>query len=83
MTKYPQPLNITPQGQQLLEALRQADDWIGRAEIAQRVSKTSLNKWDVGMLKKLEDEGLIEARKKPHNSPIGYEWEYRAISQSE
>jgi DNA-binding HxlR family transcriptional regulator len=81
-SSYPQPLNVTPQGQQILDVIREMGDWIGRAEIARRVEKTKLNKWDVGMLKKLENDGLIEARKIPFHGAIGYEWEYRAIQPS-
>jgi len=81
-SKYPRPAKITTQGQQILNVLLSEHDWMGRGELAQRMNKASLNKWDIGLLQKLEAEGMIEARKIPHHSPIGYEWEYRAITGS-
>lgn len=81
-SKYPRPTQITAQGEQLLNILLAEQDWLGRRELAQRMNKTSLNKWDIGLLQKLEDEGKLESRKIPHHSPIGFEWEYRAITGS-
>lgn len=73
------PVPLTPQAQQLLDALRQAGDWINRTALARRVDKTALNKWDVILLAKLVDAGLVETMQIPRHGPIGYEWKYRAI----
>jgi hypothetical protein len=70
---------LTPQAQQILDALLESGDWINRAEIARRVEKNALNKWDVILLAKLADAGLIETMQIPRHGPIGYEWKYRAV----
>jgi hypothetical protein len=43
-------------------------------------NKNALNKWDIVLLGKLADAGLIETQQVPHHGPIGYEWQYRAKS---
>ncbi len=73
----------TPKAQDILDVLRAADGWIGRSELAKRLHKNALNKWDVVLLSKLEVAGLIEMRQIPHHGPIGYEWQYRALSNNQ
>lgn len=73
------PVSLTPQAQQLLDALREAATWVNRTELAKRVGKTALNKWDVILLAKLVDAGLIETMQIPRHGPIGYEWKYRVV----
>jgi len=75
----PNLIPLTPQAQQILDALHQAADWINRTELAKRLGKTALNKWDVILLAKLVDAGLIETMQIPRHGPIGYEWRYRAV----
>ena len=75
----PNPIPLTPQAQQILDALREAGTWVNRTELAKRVNKTALNKWDVILLAKLVDAGLIETMQIPRHGPIGYEWKYRAV----
>jgi hypothetical protein len=70
----------TPKALEILEALRDAHEWIGRSALASRLDKSALNKWDIVLLGKLADAGLIETRQIPHHGPIGYEWQYRAVS---
>jgi hypothetical protein len=72
-------VSLTPQAQQLLDTLREAATWVNRTELAKRVGKTALNKWDVILLAKLVDAGLIETMQIPRHGPIGYEWKYRAV----
>ena len=79
-SQTPQPPILTPQGQQILDVLRETADWVGRAALAAKMKK-SLNKWDIALLGKLETAGLIETRKVPHHGPIGYEWQYRAVTE--
>lgn len=73
----------TPKAQAILDVLHEAGEWIGRAELASRLNKNALNKWDIVLLSKLGDAGLIEMRQIPHHGPIGYEWQYRAISNNQ
>jgi len=75
--------NLTPKGQELLDLLREVGGWVGRAELATRLKKNVLNKWDIVLLSKLSDAGLIEMRQIPHHGPIGYEWQYRALSNNQ
>jgi len=82
MTNTPSP-KLTPQAQVILDALREAGDWVGRSELATKLNKNALNKWDVVLLGKLSDAGLIEMRQIPHHGPIGYEWQYRAIPNTQ
>ena len=74
------PTPLTPQAQQILDALRDAGTWVNRTELAKRIGKTALNKWDVILLTKLADAGLIETMQIPRHGPIGYEWKYRAAA---
>ena len=74
---------LTPQAQQLLEALRRAGGWLNRSELAKQVGKSTLNKWDFILLNKLGDAGLIEVQQIPHHGAIGYEWQYRAVEDDE
>ncbi|GAB4523309.1 MAG: hypothetical protein OHK0046_36830 [Anaerolineae bacterium] len=79
MTDSPDP-KLTPKAQALLDVLKEMDGWMGRADLAARLNKKALNKWDIVLLSKLHDAGLIEMRQIPHHGPIGYEWQYRAVS---
>lgn len=71
--------NPTPKARAILDILREVAGWIGRSELATCLNKNALNKWDIVLLSKLEEAGLIETRQIPHHGPIGYEWQYRAI----
>jgi hypothetical protein len=79
MTDQKPDVNLTPKAEALLEALREAADWINRSELARRTDKSALNKWDLVLLDKMSDAGLIETRQIPRHGPIGYEWQYRAL----
>jgi hypothetical protein len=70
---------LTPQAQQLLMVLRDVADWVNRTELAKLAGKSALNKWDVVLLGKLAEAGLIETKQVPRHGPIGYEWRYRAV----
>lgn len=74
---------LTPKAEQLLEALHEANDWINRTALATSINKKSLNKWDVILLAKMDTAGLIETRKIDHHGPIGYEWQYRFVEETE
>lgn len=70
---------LTPKAQVLLNALRAAEDWLNRSQLAQGAKKTALNKWDLILLDKLLAARLIEMRQRLRHGPIGYEWQYRAV----
>ena len=70
----------TPKAQELLDALRELDEWVSRSTLATKLDKKALNKWDIILLGKLADAGLIEVQQIPHHGPIGYEWQYRAVA---
>lgn len=82
MSDESQP-KLTPKALALLDVLRQVGGWINRSDLAVHLSKKTLNKWDIVLLGKLEDAGLMEMRQIPHHGPIGYEWQYRAISSNQ
>jgi DNA-binding HxlR family transcriptional regulator len=75
----PDSIELTPQGQILLDALREAGDWVNRSAIAKIAGKSALNKWDLVLLERLVEVGLIETKQIPRHGPIGYEWRYRAV----
>ena len=80
MTSQPtDPAPLTPQAQQLLELMCEASDWINRSQLARLSGKTALNKWDLVLLERLVEAGLIEAKQIPRHGPIEYEWRYRAV----
>ena len=78
-----QEYTLTPRAWEHLNALFEVGKWIGRSELATRLNKNALNKWDIRLLSKLADAGLIETRRIPHHGPIGYEWQYRALSKNQ
>ena len=73
----------TAKAQAILDALHGLDEWINRSALATRLEKKSLNKWDIILLGKLAEAGLIETRQIPHHGPIGYEWQYRAVTNNQ
>jgi DNA-binding HxlR family transcriptional regulator len=75
----PDSNELTPQGQMLLDALRKTDAWVNRSAIAKIAGKSALNKWDLVLLERLVEAGLIETKQIPRHGPIGYEWQYRAV----
>jgi len=79
----PSETPLTPQAEEILRVLREAGEWMNRAELAKRSGKSALNKWDVILLAKLAEAGLIEVMQVPRHGPIGYEWRYRAAVPAE
>ena len=51
--------NPTPKAQAILDVLHETGEWISRSELATRLNKNALNKWDIVLLSKLGDAGLI------------------------
>jgi hypothetical protein len=74
---------LTPKAEEILDALRAANGWISRSALAARLNKSALNKWDLVLLGKLAEAGLVETRQVPHHGPIGYEWQYRSVSNDQ
>lgn len=79
----PESTELTQQGQLLLDTLRGAGGWINRSAIARLAEKSALNKWDLILLKRLTEAGLIQTKQIPRHGPIGYEWQYRAVQPSQ
>ena len=48
----------TAKAQEILDTLLDAGEWIGRSDLATRLEKKSLNKWDIILLSKLTEAGL-------------------------
>jgi hypothetical protein len=78
-----QLIHLTPRAQQLYDALIQVRGWINRTELAKLTGKSALNKWDLVLLNKLTDTGLIEIKQIPRHGLINYEWQYRALERNE
>jgi hypothetical protein len=70
---------LTPRAQQLYAVLIQVGNWVNRTELAKLTGKSVLNKWDLVLLNKLTDAGLIEIKQIPRHGLINYEWQYRAL----
>lgn len=65
-------------GELLTAILAAGGEWVNRGKLADDTGKRQLSPNDLRWLEMLERDGLIEARKTPKHSPLGYEWEYRA-----
>ena len=75
---------ITPKARLLLDALHsKAGCWLNRSKLASMVNKRRLNDNDVRQLNDMAEWDLIERRKVPIVSPIGYQWQYRIIPKQE
>lgn len=74
---------LTPHARHILQHLTEIGTWANRGELAKRMQKNKLNKWDVTLLEKLAESGLIETRKTPFHGPIGFEWQYRIVATEE
>ena len=62
----------------LLEVLIKADaEWVTRRQIAKVIGKRRLIPYDIGCLKMLEENDLIEIARIDDNTPIGYQVVYR------
>jgi hypothetical protein len=77
-----QSLQLTPQAQQLYNALADVKNWVNRTELAKLTGKSVLNKWDLVLLNKLTDAGLIEIQQIPRHGLINYEWQYLALKRN-
>jgi hypothetical protein len=74
------PGELPRPAKRLLEGLQAAEgQWLSRSELAKAIGRDKgLNPYDVQLLADLEHRGLVEARKRPREGFIPYEWEYRA-----
>lgn len=77
MTTNPPPQNITPQGQQIIDFLRGRGDWTTRAQIADMLGKDKLNRWHVGLLDLMIQQGMIEFDRRPRPDGTTLEFVYR------
>jgi hypothetical protein len=74
---------ITPQAERLFNILQAAGgEWMSRRDIARALDRRKLAPYDIGMLDTLQAAGLIDCGKRPNQTPIGYEWVYRAVGET-
>jgi predicted transcriptional regulator len=69
---------LTDRARELLDALKAADDWTSRAELARATRKNRLSPHDIDLLERMEKDGLIESRQRKSKTPIGTAFDYRA-----
>lgn len=75
----PGPARITPHGERMLEAIRNAGgQWVRRSQIAEALGKKRLTQWEIALLGALVNGGLIEAEQRPFSGLAGVQWVYRA-----
>lgn len=73
------PGELPRPAKRLLEGLQAAGgQWLSRSELAERIGRKRLFAYDVQLLAELIHQELIEARKRPREGFIPFEWEYRA-----
>lgn len=70
---------LTPRAQQLYDALAKVGNWVNRTELAKLTGKSALNKWDLVLINKLVETGVVEIKQIPRHGLINYEWQYRAL----
>lgn len=70
-------LPLTPLAEKLLEVIRTANGWVGRADIARRLGRRELTPYDVELLTLLETDGYIEVGKKAVGI-VRFQYQYRA-----
>ena len=71
---------LTPQAARLLRILQGGGGvWMSRRDIAHALNRRKLAPYDIGMLDSLQAAGLIDCGRRTNQTPIGYEWVYRAI----
>lgn len=73
--------SFTGRGLDLLNAVKAADRWISRAEIAHATGKNRLSPHDINLLERMVNRGLIEVRERTSNTPVGTAFEYRFRSE--
>lgn len=71
--------NTTPKSDFILDALRSQDAWMSRADIAAKMGKKVLNKWDMALLELLISQGLVQVEKRQVHGGIGFAWMYKAV----
>jgi hypothetical protein len=75
---------MTDQARKLLKVLHsRPEHWFKRKEIAQAIDKRRLTPYDIDLLQRLCDEDLAEIGRRPNQTPIGYEYAYRALRRTE
>lgn len=77
-TMQPHGAELDAQSQKILDILKESGEWLNRRDVAQAMGKKQLNPYDIAILQVLAAQGLIETDRKDNNSPVGWEWVYRA-----
>ena len=69
---------LTERGRELLTALKAANGWTSRADLARATGKNRLSPHDFMLLERMEKDGLIEIRQRDSRAPAGVAFDYRA-----
>ena len=80
-TSKPVAKNTTPQSNFILKTLQSHGVWMTRTEIATKIGKKVLNKWDMALLDLLISQRLVEVEKQKFQGGIGFAWMYRATAK--
>lgn len=78
MEMQPHGAELDSQSRRILDAIKGGDDWMNRRAIAEALGKKQLNPYDIAILQILTAQELIEIRRQDNNSPVGWEWQYKA-----
>jgi hypothetical protein len=74
-----QGVELDDQANKILNVLRgEQDKWHNRRDIAKKLGKNQLNPYDIAVLQMLGMQGQVETDQRENNSPVGWEWVYRA-----
>lgn len=69
---------LTERGRELLAALKAANDFMNRADLARATGKNRLSPHDLELLERMEKDGFIEIRRRDSRAPAGVAFDYRA-----
>jgi hypothetical protein len=72
-----QKLRITGRANLLLNAMKETQNWMSRAQLAHATGKRNLSPHDIMLLDRLIEYGIIEKRERESNTPVGIAFDYR------
>jgi chromosome partitioning protein len=70
---------LPPHAYDILNVLLQVDGWLSRSELALRLGKARLTPHEIALLERLTLSGMVESSTHENQSPVKYEWIYRAV----
>lgn len=71
---------LTTHARELLNTLRERDDWMSRAELASALSREKLSPHSIGLLRQMASQHIIEVRRVTITSKT-FSYEYRVKQQ--